>query len=69
MQLTVAAIDDKGNAVPNQSFHWSSSNMDKATVSANGVVTGKRQGHVTITAKISSTGGKSGSVDLQVKKK
>ena len=66
MQLTATAIDAKGNTVPNQSFVWSSSNTDKATVSASGVVDGKRQGGVTITA---STGGKSGSVDLEVKKK
>jgi len=68
MQLTATAIDAKGNAVPGQSFVWSSSNTDKATVSASGVVTGKRQGGVTITAQLSSAGGKSGSVDLEVKK-
>ena len=66
MQLTASATDVRGNVLPHQSFVWSSSNTDKATVSASGVVTGKRQGGVTITA---STGGKSGSVDLEVKKK
>jgi uncharacterized protein YjdB len=67
MQLTATAFDDKGNALP-QSFAWSTSNAERATVSSSGVVTGKRQGKVTITARTSSTGGKSGSVDLQVKK-
>jgi uncharacterized protein YjdB len=69
MQLTAAAMDAKGNAVPRQSFVWSSSNTDKATVSTSGVVTGRRQGDVTITARLSSAGGKSGSVGLEVKKK
>jgi uncharacterized protein YjdB len=69
MQLTATAMDDKGNTVPNQTFRWSSSDTNRATVSASGVVTGKRQGHVSISAQISSSGGKSGSVDLEVKKK
>ena len=66
MQLTATAIDVDGNTVPNQSFAWSSSNTDKATVSTSGVVTGQRQGGVTITA---SSAGKSASVDLEVKKR
>jgi uncharacterized protein YjdB len=66
MQLTATALDAKGSAVPDQSFVWSSSNTDKATVSSNGVVAGKKQGDVTITA---STGGKTGSVDIEVKRK
>jgi uncharacterized protein YjdB len=68
MQLTATAQDDKGNSVPHQSFVWSSSNTDKATVSATGVVTGKRSGDVTITAQTSSTGGKSGSLKIEVKR-
>ena len=68
MQLTATANDAKGNSVPDQSFVWSSSNTDKATVSASGVVTGKRPGDVTITARTSSSG-KSGSVQLEVKKR
>ena len=68
MQLTATAKDDRGNTVP-QSFVWSSSNTDKATVSASGVVSGKRAGRVTITARTSSTGGKSGSVRIDVEKK
>ena len=68
MQLTATALDSKGNPVPHQSFVWSSSNTDKATVSGSGVVTGKRQGDVTITAQTSTAGGKSGSVTIEVKK-
>jgi hypothetical protein len=69
MQLTATAKDDKGNPLPHQSFFWSSSNTDKATVSASGVVTGKRQGDVTITARTSANGGKSGSLKIEVEKK
>jgi len=68
MQLTAIAKDDKGNAVAHQGFVWSSSNTDKATVSESGVVTGKKQGDVTITARTSSSGGKSGSLQIEVKK-
>ena len=68
MQLTATALDSKGNALAHQSLVWSSSNSDRATVSASGVVTGKREGDVTITAQTSSTGGKSGSLELEVKK-
>ena len=69
MQLTAVAKDDKGIVIPSLSFAWSSSNTDKATVSATGVVTGKRSGDVTITAQATSSGGKSGSVQLEVKKR
>ena len=65
MQLTAIATDSKGNSVSHQSFAWSSSNTDKATVSASGLVTGKKQGDVTITAE---AGGKRGSLTLEVKK-
>jgi uncharacterized protein YjdB len=66
MQLTATAKDDRGNTVPQQSFTWSSSNTDKATVSSTGVVTGKKPGEVTITAE---TSGKRGSVTIEVKKR
>lgn len=69
MQLTATAKDNHGNSVPGQSFVWSSSNTDKATVSATGVVTGKQSGSVTITAQTSSAGGKSGSLKIEVRKK
>jgi len=67
MQLTATAIDANGNAVPHQTFFWSSSNTNTATVSASGVVTGMRPGSVTITAQTSATGGKSGSLQIEVK--
>src|SRR5205085_9532239 len=50
LQLTVTAKDNQGNTIANQSFLWSSSNTATATVSATGLVTGKRTGTVTITA-------------------
>lgn len=68
MQLTATASDDKGNVVRQDTFYWSSSNTDKATVSASGVVSAKKQGDVTITARTSPTGGKSGSLTIEVKK-
>jgi len=67
MQLAATAKDNKGNTVPNQSFTWSSSNTNTATVSASGVLTGKRKGGVTITAQTAASGGKSGSLKIEVK--
>jgi uncharacterized protein YjdB len=67
MQLTATALDSKGNAVPNQSFVWFSSNIAVATVSGTGVVTGKRSGTVTITASTSLIGGTSGTFVINVK--
>jgi len=67
MQLTATALDEKGNRVANQSFTWSSSNTNTATVSSTGLVTGKRKGNATITARTSSGGGKSGSLKVEVK--
>jgi uncharacterized protein YjdB len=69
MTLTATAKDAKGNPVSQQSFVWSSSNTDKASVTASGVVTAKEPGSVTITARTSATGGKSGSVKIQIKKR
>ena len=66
LQLTATAKDSQGNTIANQSFLWSSSNTNTATVSATGVVSGKRSGTVTITAKTSATGGKSGSIAITV---
>lgn len=66
LQLTATAKDGQGNAVPNQSFFWSSSNINTATVSTTGVVTGKRTGTVSISAQTSLTGGKSGSISIVV---
>ena len=67
MQLSAIATDSKGNVIPNQTFFWSSSNTNTATVSGSGVVTGKRSGSVTITAQTAQNGGKSGSVKIDVK--
>jgi uncharacterized protein YjdB len=67
MQLSATAKDAGGNSVPHQSFFWSSSDTNIATVSESGVVTGKRSGKVTITARTSATGGKSGSLEVEVK--
>jgi uncharacterized protein YjdB len=67
LQLAATAKDNKGTTVPNQSYTWSSSNTNTATVSGSGVVTGKRKGDVTITAQIASSGGKSGSLKIEVK--
>jgi uncharacterized protein YjdB len=67
MQLSATALDPHGNSVPHQTFSWSSSNANSATVSESGVVTGKRSGKATITAQTSSSGGKSGSVEIEVK--
>lgn len=67
MQLSATATDSKGNVIPHQSFVWSTSNTNTATVSASGLVTGKRSGSVTVTARTSPTGGKSGSVQIDVK--
>ena len=67
MQLSATATDGRGNLIPNQSFFWSSSNTNTATVSGSGVVTARRSGKVTITAQTSQNGGKSGSVRIEVK--
>jgi len=67
MQLTAVALDNRGNAVSHQSFIWSSSNTNTATVSATGLVIGKRKGDVKITAQTSASGGKSGSLEIEVK--
>jgi uncharacterized protein YjdB len=67
MQLTATAMDSKGNTVPIESFIWASSNNTIATVSASGVVTGKKAGNVIITASTALVGGKSGSVTISVK--
>jgi uncharacterized protein YjdB len=67
LQLAATAMGADGNAVPHQSFSWSSSDANIASVSESGVVTGKRKGKVTITAQTSSSGGKSGSLEIEVK--
>ena len=67
MQLVATAIDGDGNTVRDQTFFWSSSNPNTATVSESGVVSGKRRGDVTITARTAVSDGQYGSVDIEVK--
>ena len=67
MQLAASAADANGNPVPQQGFFWSSSNTNIATVSASGLVTGVRPGKATITARTAATGGKSGSLQIEVR--
>jgi pullulanase len=66
LQLSATAKDKQGNTIANQTFLWSSSNTNTATVSAIGVVTGRRPGTVTITAQTALNGGKSGSISIVV---
>ena len=63
LQLTATAYDANNNVIPGVTFTWTSSNTGRATVDNNGLVTGIRDGNVTITA---SAGGKSGSVSVRV---
>jgi uncharacterized protein YjdB len=67
MPLTATALDNQGNVVPNQSFFWSSSNPIVATVTSSGLVTGLRNGSVTITAYSILVVGESGSFSINVK--
>jgi uncharacterized protein YjdB len=66
LQLSATAKDRQGNTIADQSFLWSSASTNIATVSANGVVTGRRSGTATITAQTSQNGGKSGSISIVV---
>ena len=63
IQLTATAYDAANNVITGLTFTWTSSNTNRATVSSTGLVTGLREGNVTITA---SAGGKSTSVPLKV---
>jgi uncharacterized protein YjdB len=67
MQLTAIAQDTQGNVVPNQSFFWSSSDPVVALVSSSGLVTGIRDGNVTITAYSTLVSGQSGWFSMNVK--
>jgi uncharacterized protein YjdB len=63
IQLTATAYDANNQAITGVTFSWASSNTNRATVNGTGLVTGIRDGNVTITA---SAGGKTGSVTLRV---
>lgn len=63
IQLTATAYDAGNNPINGVTFTWASSNTNRATVNSTGLVTGVRDGTVTITA---SAGGKTGSVTLRV---
>jgi uncharacterized protein YjdB len=63
IQLTATAYDAGNNPITGVTFTWASSNTNRATVNSTGLVTGIRDGTVTITA---SAGGKTGSVTLRV---
>jgi alpha-amylase len=58
-QLTASATDAHGNAVPSATFTWQSSDGPIASVSASGLVTGKKAGTVTITATSNAKSGTS----------
>jgi hypothetical protein len=57
--FTAEALDEKGAVISGKSFSWSSSSPEVATVDANGLVTAKRYGNVTISAKSDEIGGSS----------
>jgi uncharacterized protein YjdB len=63
IQLTATAYDASNNPISGVTFTWASSNTNRATVNSSGLVTGVRDGNVTITA---SAGGKTGSITVRV---
>ena len=63
--LTAILRDASNNVLTGRIVTWTSSNTNNATVSSNGVVTGKKPGGVTITA---TSEGKSGTAAVQVVK-
>ena len=67
LSLNVTGKDSSGNPVQSISPQWTSSDMDKATVSSDGTVTGVALGTVTITATITTaTGTVSDSVEIDI---
>lgn len=63
IQLSATAYDANDKVVTGVTFSWTSSNTSRATVSSTGLVSGVRNGNVTIKAE---AGGKSGSVTVKV---
>jgi uncharacterized protein YjdB len=50
VQLTAVAFDQDNRIVEGRTFTWTSSDASKATVTADGLVTGQKEGSTTITA-------------------
>ena len=63
VSLRAQVLDATGGVVTDRSVHWASQDLEVATVSADGVVTGKKLGIVQIAA---STGGQSGLAQVTV---
>src|SRR4051794_26718796 len=57
VQLTAAAVDTKGAAVPGQTISWSSSASTVASVSSSGTVTAVGPGVATISATVLGVAG------------
>jgi hypothetical protein len=62
-QLAAVVLDGSGNAIPNQSVAWSSSNTRIATISATGLIAGIAIGTVTVNA---TSGDKTASTTVSV---
>lgn len=57
IQMSASASDASGNTVSGQTFAWTSSDPNVATVSSGGLVTAVADGQVTITASVSGVSG------------
>jgi uncharacterized protein YjdB len=57
VQMNASALDASGSAVSGQTFAWTTSNPNVATVSSSGLVTAVGDGTVTITASVSNVSG------------
>jgi uncharacterized protein YjdB len=59
LQLTASAVDANGLPITGRAFTWSSSDSSDASVSSTGLVSGKKIGVVTITARLDGRSGTS----------